>query len=294
MNYNEKYLQYVTLVEKAIDKNVQAVFEQNSKVGNAAVYSLEGGGKRIRGVLTLSVCELLGCEYTKALNYCAAIEMVHCYSLIHDDLPCMDNDDFRRGKPSCHKAFNEENALLAGDALLTAAFEVIANCEEQDAENKLLAIQELAVAAGDKGMVYGQELDLFYEKNQATEKDLYEIHQHKTGDLINAAVILGAIAANATEGEKVALSSFAYKIGLVFQIVDDMLDVTSTEEQLGKPIGSDKENGKTTFATLKGIDGCELMAKNITEQACDTLKYEFGDKSEFLINFALSLIKRNK
>ena len=152
---------YANVIENALNEWANTLCYSNSQVGEAAKYSLLNGGKRIRGILTLATCKLLSLDYKKAIDYAVAVEIVHCYSLIHDDLPCMDNDDFRRGKPSCHKAFNEENALLAGDALLTLAFEVIANCKLQPAENNIKAIQHLSRSAGPKGMIYGQELDLF-------------------------------------------------------------------------------------------------------------------------------------
>ena len=217
--------------------------------------------------------------------------MLHCYSLIHDDMPCMDNDDFRRGRPSCHKQFGESTALLAADALVTAAFEVIAHAD-LPAESRVEAAAILAKGGGARGMLYGQELDKHYETIRATEDQLLELHRNKTGALINAAIQMGAAAAGATPQQCKILASYAYGLGLVFQIVDDVLDVTSTPEQLGKPIGSDSENGKTTFVTLYGTDGAMVLAQKLNEQICNDLQQHFGAKAAFLQQLAQQLLVR--
>ena len=217
--------------------------------------------------------------------------MLHCESLIHDDLPCMDNDDLRRGKPSCHKAFGEATAMLAGDVLLTEAFNVIANAPAP-ASVCVNAARALAAGAGSHGLVYGQELDLKYEAMAATEEQLRLIHRNKTGALINAAVQMGAAAAQANETQCKELAGYAFGIGLVFQIVDDVLDVTSTAEQLGKPIGSDSENGKTTFVTLYGVEGAMELARKLNDETCASLCAEFGEKSAFLEQLAQKLLVR--
>ena len=226
-----------------------------------------------------------------AAQFAAAVEMLHCYSLIHDDLPCMDNDDLRRGRPSCHKAFSESTAMLAGDVLLTEAFEVIANAPAAP-QVCVAAARALGAGAGSRGMVYGQELDLKYEALATTEEQLRLIHRNKTGALINAAVQMGAAAAGATPHQCEILASYAYGLGLVFQIVDDVLDVTSTPEQLGKPIGSDSENGKTTFVTLYEADGAMALAQKLNEQICDDLQQHFGVKAAFLQQLAQQLLVR--
>ena len=255
-------------------------------------YSLLAGGKRIRPVLTLEFARLAGlADWKTALPMACALELVHTYSLIHDDLPCMDNDDLRRGRPSCHKAFGEATAMLAGDVLLTEAFEAIANapaCPQACVQ----AAKALGLGAGSRGMVYGQELDLKYEALAATEEQLRLIHRNKTGALINAAVQMGAAAAGADADQCRALEAYAYGIGLVFQIVDDVLDVTSTPEQLGKPIGSDSENGKTTFATLYGVEGTMALAQRVNEKTCSALRETFGEKSAFLEQLAQQLLTR--
>ena len=255
-------------------------------------YSLLAGCKRIRPVLTLEFARLAGlADWKTALPMACALELVHTYSLIHDDLPCMDNDDLRRGKPSCHKAFGEATAMLAGDVLLTEAFEVIANVAAPAIVN-VRAAKALGAGAGSRGMVYGQELDLIYEALAATEEQLRLIHRNKTGALITAAVQMGAAAAQANEPQCKELEAYAFGIGLVFQIVDDVLDVTGSQEQLGKPIGSDSENGKTTFVTLYGTDGAMELAQKLNDRTCASLRAEFGEKSAFLEQLAKELLVR--
>lgn len=291
MDYGEQYKAYLGEANAALKSACARFLPEESEVCRAARYSLLGGGKRIRAVLVLSVCDMLGGSAEAAGQFAAAVEMLHCYSLIHDDLPCMDNDDLRRGRPSCHKAFGEATALLAGDVLLTEAFEAAANAPAE-AEVCADAVRALAAGAGSRGMVYGQELDLKYEALAATEEQLRLIHRNKTGALINAAVQMGAAAAKASEEQRAVLEKYAFGVGLVFQIVDDVLDVTSTAEQLGKPIGSDSENGKTTFVTLYGADGAMALAQKLNEQTCADLRAAFGEKSAFLEQLAKQLLTR--
>ena len=291
MDYAKQYQEYLVRVNAALETACNTYLPEESDVCRAARYSLLGGGKRIRAVLVLSVCDMLGGDPQTARAFSAAVEMLHCYSLIHDDLPCMDNDDLRRGRPSCHKAFGEATAMLAGDVLLTEAFEAIANapaCPQACVQ----AAKALGLGAGSRGMVYGQELDLKYEALAATEEQLRLIHRNKTGALINAAVQMGAAAAGADADQCRALEAYAYGIGLVFQIVDDVLDVTSTAEQLGKPIGSDSENGKTTFVTLYGAEGAMELAKKLNNETCASLHAEFGEKAAFLEQLAKELLVR--
>ena len=197
MEYKAQYQEYLRQATAALDTASARFLPEESEVCRAGRYSLLGGGKRIRAILTLSVCDMLGGEMQAAAQFAAAVEMLHCYSLIHDDLPCMDNDDLRRGRPSCHKAFSESTAMLAGDVLLTEAFEVIANAPAAP-QVCVAAARALGAGAGSRGMVYGQELDLKYEALAATEEQLRLIHRNKTGALINAAVQMGAAAAGAT------------------------------------------------------------------------------------------------
>ena len=291
MEYKAQYEAYLAQASKALDAACGQFLPETSEVCRAARYSLLGGGKRIRAVLVLSVCDLLGGDKAAAGQFAAAVEMLHCYSLIHDDLPCMDNDDLRRGRPSCHKAFDEATAMLAGDVLLTEAFEVVANAPAS-AQACVRAAQALGAGAGSRGMVYGQELDLKYEALAATEDQLRLIHRNKTGALINAAVQMGAAAAEADTETCRVLEAYAYGLGLVFQIVDDVLDVTSTPEQLGKPIGSDSENGKTTFATLYGVQGAMDLAQKLNAETCAQLHSHFGTKAAFLEQLAQQLLVR--
>ena len=291
MDYKTQYQMYLSQASAALEDACAKFLPEESEVCRAARYSLLGGGKRIRAVLVLSVCDMLGGDPQMARAFSAAVEMLHCYSLIHDDLPCMDNDDLRRGRPSCHKAFGEATAMLAGDVLLTEAFEAIANapaCPQACVQ----AAKALGLGAGSRGMVYGQELDLKYEALAATEEQLRLIHRNKTGALINAAVQMGAAAAGADADQCRVLEAYAYGIGLVFQIVDDVLDVTSTPEQLGKPIGSDSENGKTTFATLYGVEGAMALAQRVNKKTCSALRETFGEKSAFLEQLAQQLLTR--
>lgn len=290
-NYEIRYRAYLDRVNAALERACGQFLPLESQVCQAARYSLLGGGKRIRGVLTLSVCDLLGGSAAAAESFAAAVEMLHCYSLIHDDLPCMDDDDLRRGRPACHKAFGEATALLAGDVLLTEAFEAVASADAPP-EAVVRAARALSAGAGSRGMVYGQELDLKYEVQAAAEAQLRQIHRGKTGALINAAVQMGAAAAGADPETCQALERYAYGIGLVFQIVDDVLDVTSSPEQLGKPVGSDDGNGKTTFATLYGPEQALALARSINQETCDALRAALGPKAEFLTELADRLLVR--
>lgn len=291
--YNDRYAAYVKQLDERLEKECALRFAPGSLVGKAAHYSLMAGGKRVRGVLVLAFCDLLGGNPQTAESFGAAIEMLHCYSLIHDDLPCMDDADTRRGQASCHKKFSEATALLAGDALLTAAFEVLLQ-NTAPAERQVEACRCLSAAAGGRGMVYGQELDLAFEHKKPTEKDLIQIHNHKTGDLIHAAGLLGVYSAVHTQRDLAEVSAYTRTIGLVFQIVDDLLDCTASAKELGKPIGSDAAAGKVTFATIDGIEKASLRAVRLTEEACGRLQEAYGEKADFLVAFARSLVDRKK
>ena len=292
MEYTERYSEYLALVQSRIERLSDCFLPEEQTTAQAARYSLLAGGKRVRGILVLAACDLLGGDVDKAADLAAAVEMLHCYSLIHDDLPCMDNDDFRRGRPSCHKAYGETTARLAGDLLLTEACEVVLSAA-LPAEAKCRAARALACGAGSSGMVFGQEIDLYYETRQPNAEQLRLVHRNKTGALINAAAQMGAAAAGGTCEDEQALEAYAYDLGLVFQIVDDVLDVTATAEDLGKPIGSDEENGKTTFVTLYGAEVCMQMAADMTEAACTALTARYGARADFLCQLARSLVHRN-
>lgn len=292
MTYEAQYEAYLSQAQQALEAACDEVLCPDSRVSEAARYSLLGGGKRVRAVLCIAACDMLGGDTTLAARYAAGLEMLHCYSLIHDDLPCMDDDDMRRGRPSCHRAYGEATALLAGDALLTAAFETLAGAGHGGQAQNSRAVSVLAASAGARGMVRGQELDLYYESSPASEAQLCEVHRNKTGMLIAAAAQLGAIAAGAPQMQQDVLRDFAFSVGLVFQMVDDVLDVVSTTQELGKPVGSDVQKGKTTFVTLHGVEGTRALAARTTADACDTLAANFGEASAFLCAFAQSLISR--
>lgn len=277
------------MINEALEKYLP---ESDDIVSEAMKYSVRNGGKRIRPMLTLEFCRACGADPEKALPFACAVEMIHTYSLIHDDLPCMDDDDFRRGKPSCHIAFGEANALLAGDALLTLAFETAVKADVA-AENVVRAVKELSYSAGILGMVGGQVLDLQNENKALTLAELEQIHNLKTGELIRVACVLGCVAAGADEEKIKSAEAYARGIGLTFQIVDDILDVTSDAETLGKPIGSDAENKKTTYVSLLGIEKSKEVAAELTQKAKEALAV-YEENTEALSELADNLLIRKK
>ncbi len=280
-------MNYLDEINSALKEYLPAA---DDVVSQAMRYSVENGGKRIRPALLLEFCRVCGGDYKKAVPFACALEMIHTYSLIHDDLPCMDNDDFRRGKPSCHIAFGEEYALLAGDALLTLAFET-AMKSNLSAEITVKAAKELAKAAGVMGMVGGQVLDLQNEGKKVGVSDLQKTDELKTGELIRVACVLGCVCAGADDKKIAAAEKYAHDIGIAFQIVDDILDVTSDEETLGKPIGSDEENQKSTYVSLLGIEKSRKTAEELTLNAQKALDAFDGDVSS-LKDFAEKLKNR--
>lgn len=284
---------YAHNAEKALGGYLKESTEDYKVLIEAMRYSLLGGGKRIRAALCQEFCRICGKDEKIALPFACAVEMVHAYSLIHDDLPCMDNDDMRRGKPSCHVAFTEDTALLAGDALQTFAFETALSADsgEISPKNIIKAASQLAKGAGCNGMCAGQVLDLLSEKIPADEQRLREIQSHKTGDLIITACLMGCYAADANGQQISAAITYADCIGAAFQMVDDVLDVTSTEEELGKPIGSDEQNNKTTYVTLFGVEETMEKAKALTEKAKTAVEI-FGKDGEFLKQLADYLLYR--
>ena len=283
--------EYAALTEQKLTAAVVISGKEQKAVADAMAYSLEAGGKRIRPALALAFCRLFSGEEKAALSYAAAVEMIHTYSLIHDDLPCMDNDDLRRGKPSCHIAFGESTALLAGDGLLTLAFETAAAAPLSPEQN-CAALLALARAAGADGMIGGQVIDLALEGKAATRAELIHMCALKTGALLRVSAELGCIAARADEVQTTAAKKYADALGLAFQIVDDILDVTGTAEALGKPIGSDAENSKNTFVTLLGLDGARQAADTLAAEAKAALENLEGD-TEFLYALVDYLSARN-
>ncbi|MCL2079423.1 MAG: polyprenyl synthetase family protein [Oscillospiraceae bacterium] len=254
-------------------------------------YSLLAGGKRIRAIICMKFCEAAGGELADALEAACAIEMLHTYTLIHDDLPGMDGDDTRRGIPSNHIEFGEFTAILAGDALQASAFETLAN-SALEPQSVIRMIKVLAKAAGPHGICGGQYLDLSGEGWQLTFDELIELYSMKTAALISAAAILGVIAADGTPEQIKAAGDYAKAIGLAFQVRDDVLDCISTQEELGKPIGSDIENEKSTFVSLLGIDACEKLIHKETEKAIKALEGKF-ENTKFLTWIAQTLADRN-
>ncbi len=292
MEFEREYQAALALVERELEGCFQGDGTYRELL-DAMRYSLLAGGKRVRPVLALKFCEALCGEMEPALDYACGIEMLHTYSLIHDDLPCMDDDALRRGKPTCHVKYSEWLALLAGDALQAAAFERLALSSRTTPQANAKACEVLAVAAGRHNMCAGQYLDIVEEGNALDVDRLTQIHLHKTSALLGAACLLGLTASPVeyTEQQWVAALDYAKELGLAFQIRDDMLDVESTAEELGKPIGSDADNGKTTFATLYGLDRCRELVEEHTELAKGSISGAF-DRPEFLCALADSLAKR--
>lgn len=292
-NYTKKTLnEYISFTESTLKKfSYKNKLGLQSSVADAMNYSLEAGGKRIRPVLVLAFCHMCGGDYRKAAALAAAIEMIHTFSLIHDDLPCMDNDDFRRGKPSCHKKFGEACAVLAGDALAIRPFQVIAESELNDSM-KIKLIAELACSSGAEGMIGGQIIDMENEQRSTVNgENLRMMYALKTGRLIKTSCVMGCIAAEASDEQVKNAEEYAHCLGLAFQIIDDILDVTGDEAALGKPIGSDAEENKTTFVTLYGIENAREEAVKLTDKAMKILGR--FDNNEFLIELTKYLLDRN-
>ncbi len=296
MEFERQLKEYVNKVNAELERVFCEKECYQRVVYDAMGYSITAGGKRLRPVLSLAICDMLdGCP-EDALRFGVAVEHIHTYSLIHDDLPCMDNDDLRRGMPTCHKKFGEANALLAGDGLLTGAFEYLSDFSMYKSASPgtvIRVISEIAKAAGCDGMIGGQVVDLDCEgKSDVSEDVLNYLHQRKTGALIRVSAVVGALAANANDEVVDAVGEFAQKLGLAFQIRDDILDCIGDEAVLGKPIGSDAENGKTTYVTLLGIEGAMKKADSITADAIRIIE-KFGEKSDFVKKLALYLLDRN-
>lgn len=260
------------LVEQRLDALIPEIDTPYAKLFSAARYALLGSGKKLRPILALATAETCGDQAEHALTAACALEMIHAYSLIHDDLPCMDDDDFRRGKPSLHKAFGEGHAVLTGDYLLTYAFEVVADDPTLTSAQKVSLIKLLAHNAGAYGMVGGQVMDIQAENQSISLETLKEIHRCKTGALITASILCGGIVAGASESELAILAKFGDEIGLAFQIVDDVIDVISSEQKHGKKISSDAANHKTTYVTLLGVDGAKHAADALYTSSLQHLK----------------------
>lgn len=282
-----------TLVERALQAELDRTDILDDKLRASMAYSLMAGGKRLRPILLMAAADAVGADGTKFITAACALEMIHTYSLIHDDLPAMDNDDYRRGKLTNHKAYDEGTAILAGDALLTLAFTVILRQQDVPAEHLLRVVDEMSRAAGAEGMVGGQMLDLEAENRRISMEELRRIHMGKTGALFRAALRSGAILAGASEQQLAALTTYADHFGLAFQITDDILDVVGTAEDIGKPVGSDEKNHKSTYVTLTSLDEAQSLARQTVESAVDAL-HIFGDEAAFLRELVLYLVRRKQ
>ncbi len=284
---------YAEMTEEALEKYLPLTDCLQSSVIKAARHSLKAGGKRIRPALVMEFCRVCGGEPEDALPIACAIEMMHTFSLIHDDLPCMDDDDMRRGQPSCHKAYGEATALLAGDALAMLPYQLIAEAALKKHISEVAAlkiIQLLGERSGIYGMIGGQIIDTENEGTQLSEPVILEMYRMKTGALLDFCCRAGCIAAGAGAEKQLAAGCFAQKLGLAFQIIDDILDVTADEKLLGKPVGSDADSGKYTYVTSVGIDKARAEAERLTNEAEAALS-EFAD-TEFLIGLTELLLKR--
>ena len=287
------YLQHLAQqVEQTMDKLVPPTAQYPGVLYDSMRYSLFAGGKRLRPVLVLATVEALGGDVEAALPVAATLEMIHTYSLVHDDLPAMDDDDLRRGKPTNHIVYGEAVAVLAGDALLTQAFQVLGTLDARGREGVLLRIVgELATASGSVGMVAGQTADMLNEGKKADAETLAFIHAHKTGALLTASVRIGALFAEATEAQLAALTTYAQRIGLAFQIVDDILDVVGEAEKLGKAVGADAAHAKSTYPLLYGLDESRAMVRRLTDEAHHALQGQ-NLKTERLQQIADWLVQR--
>ena len=285
---NDRTAEYTAFIEDYLSANcLNYPKVPQQTIMESMRYSLLAGGKRLRPIFVLDFCRMCGGDWRAAAPFAAALEMIHTYSLIHDDLPCMDNDDLRRGKPTNHKIYGEAIAVLAGDGLLTEAFSMLASAPFP-AETRIRAVEVLAQCAGALGMVGGQVLDIQSESRECTEQEVLNIQERKTGALIKAACVLGVLAGGGTEEQILWAEKFARHLGLAFQIRDDILDVIGTKEEMGKSVGTDA--GKNTFVSLHGVAMCEGMVKAQTAAAMDCLF--FFKNNEYMLSLASKLTDR--
>ncbi|HHY63669.1 MAG TPA: polyprenyl synthetase family protein [Clostridiaceae bacterium] len=295
MSFNEKYREYQDIAENWLNSIAGKYLPSGDGIHEAMNYSLMAGGKRIRPVLSIAVCDMLKCDRDYIMPYAAAIELIHTYSLIHDDLPCMDNDDFRRGKPTSHKVFGEAMAVLAGDGLLNLAYEImIADMAKKGDSglNKTETALLIAEAAGISGMIGGQVMDIKSENRDITYEELCSMHRMKTGAMIKAAALVPAVLFGAGDEILSNLAVYAENIGLAFQIKDDILDLEGTGETLGKPVGSDEKNKKATFVSKLGINKARELLDQTVEKAVEALATL--ENNDFLVKMAVFIARRNK
>lgn len=291
--YSQQMKEYLSQIEVALHKYLPEQDMLTESTAKAMQYACEAGGKRIRPVLVLTWADMCGTKLNSVMPFACAIEMIHSYSLIHDDMPCMDNSPLRRGKPSVHKEFGEDIALLAGDGLLTRAFEIMLNPNNStlSSDRKMEAAYALADAAGINGMVGGQNLDLVSEGKQLDLDKVLMLQSAKTASLIKAACMMGAICSGANKEIIGSAAAFGEYLGIAFQVIDDILDVTSTSEQLGKPTNSDEENHKNTMVSLLGVEKAKELASQYTENALKVLQ-NLPYNTEDLSNLTRALANR--
>ena len=295
LSYEEASARYVRLVEAELAAiRRREAGRIHPRLLEAMFYSIEGGGKRIRPCLTLAVCEMLGGSLQNALPIACGLEMIHTYSLIHDDLPCMDDDDMRRGRPSNHKVFGEAEAVLAGDGLLSLAFEVMLRAAAESKDPRILAAAyEAAQRAGAAGMVSGQSADMELEgAANPTGEMLRYVHRHKTADMLEAAVAAGALTAGADAGVLEKLRRYSAEMGLLFQITDDLLDATGDQELMGKTLGKDAKQGKLTYVTLLGIDGAKREAEAAERRAEEAISGL--ENADYLLQTVRRMLTRSR
>ncbi|MBQ3054413.1 MAG: polyprenyl synthetase family protein [Clostridia bacterium] len=291
IDYKKEYQERKNQIENMLEHYLEVKTNYQQKVYKAMRYSLLNGGKRLRGVLALTGGLMAGGSIEKVLPFACAMEMIHAYSLIHDDLPAMDNDDMRRGQPTCHKKFDEATAILAGDALLNSAFELMLYKSLSSPKDTIEAMKIISSASGADGMIGGQMVDLESENKEITYEKLLYLHKLKTGALITGS-LLGGYTAMGGDKEKIpALNAYAEKIGLAFQVIDDILDVEGDEKLLGKPVLSDEKNKKNTFITFMGLEGSKDFAEKLSKDASDLVK-DMGNEGEFLSQLAFEMCNR--
>ena len=296
MEFKKELKVYQQMINEELEKYLRKEECPEEVLNQSMEYSLMAGGKRLRPILVISTYKLFKDDIKKCIPYAVAIEMIHNFSLIHDDLPGIDNDDFRHGKPTNHKQFNEATAILAGDGLLNSGYITISNDLKNteninELKNKIKVFNEFSIAV-DR-MIAGEYIDTEYEGKQISKDILKYIHENKTGALLKLSVRMGAMLADCSKEDLEKLSSYADKIGLAFQIKDDILSEEGNEEILGKPVGNDKEAGKCTYVSEYGLEGAKTILDNITKEAIEELK-DYGEKANFLKELALYIQNRNK
>jgi len=296
MNFLDELAERAAKVNKALNEYLPPAEAYPQVIHNAMRYSVFAGGKRLRPALVMAGSEAVGGDHDMVMPAACAVELIHTYSLVHDDLPAMDNDDLRRGKPTCHKVFGEATAVLAGDALLTSSFALLAQLPEKtpaaNHEKTVRVIAEIAHAAGTMGLIGGQVVDTHLQESEIDEKLVHYIHTRKTGALFVASVRIGAILADASTEQLRKLTSYSESLGLAFQIVDDILDIVGDEQKTGKPVGSDQRNKKATYPALFGLDGARKKAAEAAESALSSLE-GFGKEADFLRHLVQFVIKRD-